>query len=183
MEQTSFYSEQELELLGLSSYGKNVRISRNAKLYSPQTITIGDDVRIDDFCLLSGIITLGSHIHISAYSALYGGGEIIMEDYTGLSPRCTLISATDDFSGDVLIGPCVEESLRNVEKAKIVIQKYSQVGTQCTILPGVVLEEGTAVGAMSLVNKSLPCWSICYGIPAKKQKERSRNLLNLVYDS
>mgnify|MGYP004422306013 CR=1 FL=1 len=95
MVDASFYTESELATLGLHSYGKNVLISRFARLYAPETISIGDNVRIDDFCILSGNITLGSHIHIAAYCALYGAKGIVMEDYTGLSARATLYSAID----------------------------------------------------------------------------------------
>jgi len=82
---TSFYSEEELITIGLKSYGQMVKISRYARIYSPEKISVGDNVRIDDFCILSGDITIGSNIHISAYVALYGTKGIIMEDYSGIS--------------------------------------------------------------------------------------------------
>lgn len=71
----SFYSISELKLLGLKRLGQNVYISRKSSIYSPENISIGDNVRIDDFCILSGNITLGNYIHIAAYTALYGGEE------------------------------------------------------------------------------------------------------------
>ena len=76
---SSFYSVDELNTLGLKSFGENVLISRKCSIYSPEKISIGNNVRIDDFCILSGNISLGSHIHISAYSALYGTKGIIMD--------------------------------------------------------------------------------------------------------
>ena len=97
--QNSFYSTQELFTLGFKAIGQNVLISRFARFYGIGNIEIGNNVRIDDFCILSGNIKLGSNIHISAYTALYGRFGIEMEDYSGLSPRCTVFSATDDFSG------------------------------------------------------------------------------------
>jgi len=69
----SFYSTKELASLGLKRYGENVLISRKCSIYGAQSIEIGDNVRIDDFCILSGHIILGSNIHISAYVALFGG--------------------------------------------------------------------------------------------------------------
>ena len=84
---SSFYSEIELKELGLKRCGYNVKISRYARLYSPQSISIGNNVRIDDFCILSGNITLGNNIHISAFVALYGAEGIEFEDYTGISAR------------------------------------------------------------------------------------------------
>ena len=63
---TSFYSEEELKSLGLKHYGKNVLISRKCSIYSAESISIGNHVRIDDFCILSGEITIGDYCHISA---------------------------------------------------------------------------------------------------------------------
>ena len=175
----SFYSEEELKEIGLKSYGVKVKISRNAKIYSPESISIGDNVRIDDFCILSGNIKLGSNIHISAYVALYGAGGIIMEDYTGISARSTVYSAMDDFSGDFLIGPVHNSSVTNVQYREVIIEKFSQVGAHCVLFPGVRLEEGCVVGAMSLVNKSIPKWSMYVGQPAKFLKSRNNKLLEL----
>lgn len=176
----SFYSEEELAQLGLKSYGKNVKISRFARIYGAKNISIGDNVRIDDFCILSGHITLGSNIHISAYVALYGSKGIVLEDYTGISPQTTVYSAMDDFSGDYLIGPIHDESKTNVTGGPVIIKKYSQIGTKCCVFPNLTIGEGVAVGACSLVTKSLEEWGIYVGIPAKFLKQRSKQLLNLV---
>jgi len=177
---TSFYTEKELSKLGLKNYGKNVLISRKCSIYSPEKISIGDNVRIDDFCILSGEIILGSHIHISTFCALYGAFGIEMENYTGLSPRCTVFSATDDFSGNYLISPMVDKNKTNVTGGKVSIKKYSQIGAGNVIFPSVTIEEGVAVGAMSLVNKNLEAWGIYAGIPVKKIKDRKKGLLNLI---
>lgn len=176
----SFYSQDELEDLGLKKFGNNVLISRYARLYSPELIEIGHSVRIDDFCILSGDIKLGSYIHISAYSALYGKFGIEMEDYTGLSPRCTVFSASDDFSGEYLIGPMIDKKYTNVTGGKVLIKKYTQLGCNCVILPSVTINEGVAVGAMSLIVKDLEPWKIYAGSPARYIKERSKGLLNAI---
>ena len=70
----SFYSNEELKQLGLKSFGKNVLISKKCSIYGADKISIGNNVRIDDFCILSGKIVIGNYVHISAYSALYAGG-------------------------------------------------------------------------------------------------------------
>ena len=176
----SFYTVEELQDLGFKSIGKNVLISRKASIYSADKIALGDYVRIDDFCILSGNINLGSHIHISAYCALYGSNGITLEDYTGLSARCTVYSAVDDFSGDYLIGPMVDESKTNVTGGEVFIRRYSQVGAGCTIMPDVEIAEGVAVGAMSFVNKPLSEWTINAGVPARKIRERSKKMLHYI---
>ena len=176
----SFYNESELAGLGLNSFGKNVLISRKSSFYSPEKISIGDNVRIDDFCIISGQVTLGSHIHISSFCALYGAFGIEMEDYTGLSPHCSVFSASDDFSGNFLIGPMVDKMKTNVTGGKVLIKRYSQIGTHCVILTSLTINEGVAVGAVSLVNKDLNEWGIYAGIPVKKIKDRKKTLLNYI---
>ena len=174
----SFYSIEELHSLGLKSFGENVFISRKASFYGIENMILGSNVRIDDFCILSGNIKLGSFVHISAYCALYGVNGIELEDYTGLSPRCTVYSASDDFSGDFLISPMVEKKFTNVTGGKVTIKSFSQIGASCVVMPSVTIEEGVAVGAMSLVLKDLSGWAIYVGIPAKKIKDRTKKLLN-----
>jgi galactoside O-acetyltransferase len=176
----SFFNETEVKELGFKKVGLHVKVSRRASFYNIFNISIGDNVRIDDFCILSGNIELHSHIHISAYTALYGNSGIILEDYSGLSPRTTIFSEVDDFSGNYLVGPVHKSEFRNLTKGTVMIKRFSQVGANTVILPGVIIGEGVAVGAMSLVTKSLDAWGIYAGIPAKRIKERSRELLKLM---
>jgi hypothetical protein len=122
----SFYSEEELTRLGLRGYGEHILISRKASFYSPEKILIGTNVRIDDFCILSGDVTIGSYVHISAYSALYGKLGIVMEDYTGLSPRSSLFSASDDFGGNFLISPMVPAQHTNVTGGKVTLRRFAK---------------------------------------------------------
>ena len=178
--QTSFYSREELEKLGFKSIGSNVKISRYARIYSPQQISIGDNVRIDDFCLLSGRIKIGSHIHISAYVALYGAEGIEIDDYSGISPKSVVYSAMDDFSGDYLIGPVHPKSTTNVTGGKVKIEKYVQIGSNTVVFPNLKIGEGSVVGACSLVRHSVESWGVYLGIPLKKIKERKKGLLRFI---
>jgi galactoside O-acetyltransferase len=47
------------------------------------------------------------------------------------------------------------------------------------ILPKLSIGEGSCVGALSLVKKSLDPWGVYFGCPAKRLKDRSRRLLEL----
>jgi len=172
-----FYKKEELSRLGIKSYGENVFISKKASFYSPQKISIGDYVRIDDFCILSGEIKIGSFVHVAAYCVLYGRNGIILEDYIGLSAKTIIYSASDDFSGEYLFGPTIPEEFTNVKGGRVLIKKYSMIGAGSIVFPGIVIEEGVAVGAMSLVNKNLDGWGIYAGIPAKFLKKRSKGLI------
>jgi acetyltransferase-like isoleucine patch superfamily enzyme len=178
---TSFLSVEEIRALGFKSVGKCVKISRNAKFYSPDKIEIGNNVRIDDFCILSGNIKLGSNIHISPYVVLYGAMGIELEDYTGISARTTVYSAMDDFSGEYLVGPVHPEGSTNVTGGKVLIKKYTQIGAHCLVFPNITIGEGVAVGACSMVKSSLEPWAIYFGMPARKFKDRAKDLIKYLY--
>lgn len=180
MAATSFYCEEELLSLGFKSIGKGCYISRKTSFYGVGKISIGDNVRIDDFCILSGDITLGSNIHISAYAALYGAEGIELENYTGISPRSTIYSAMDDFSGDYLIGPIHPEEFTNVTGGKVLVRRYSQIGANSLIFPNLTIEEGVVVGACSMVRHNLEPWGIYIGVPVERLKERKKDLLKYV---
>ena len=62
---------QELKDMGFKSIGADLSISKKASFYGVENISIGSHVRIDDFCILSGKISIGDYIHIAAYSALF----------------------------------------------------------------------------------------------------------------
>jgi acetyltransferase-like isoleucine patch superfamily enzyme len=176
----SFYTIDELTSLGFKAFGDNVKISRFARFYGIENIKIGNHVRIDDFCLLSGDIKVGNYVHISAFSALYGKFGIEMGDNSGLSPRCTIFSASDDFSGDYLIGPMVKKDLTNVTGEKVIIERYCQLGCNCVVLPGVTIREGSVAGAMSLILNDMEPWKIYTGIPASVLKDRNKGLLDQI---
>ncbi|MFZ7101345.1 MAG: acyltransferase [Peptococcaceae bacterium] len=175
----SYYSEEELKQIGFKKIGDNIKISRKTSIYSPESIEMGSNIRIDDFCILSGSIKLGSYIHIASHVALYGRLIIEMSDYTSISGRTLVYSTTDDYSGEFMTNPTIPSLYRNVIGGKVLFKKHVIIGAGCIVLPNVVVNEGAAIGAMSLVNKDIEAWSISAGIPCKKIKNRKRNILEL----
>jgi acetyltransferase-like isoleucine patch superfamily enzyme len=174
-----FLTTNQLNSIGFKAIGHNVLISDKASIYNPELIQIGSNVRIDDFCLLSGEITLHNYIHISAYSGLYGKFGIELHDYTGLSPRTTVFSGSDDFSGEYMISPMVPIELTNIQGGKVILQKYSQVGSGSIVMPDLKIAEGSIVGAMSFLKTSTEPWGIYHGCPAKFFKKRDKNIIDL----
>lgn len=176
----SFYSQEELKIMGFCSLGTDVRISRHCSIYGANRISIGNHVRIDDFCILSGKIHLGNYIHIAAYNALYGGDAgIEIYDYVGVSSHTTVYAASDDYSGVAMTNPMIPDEFRNVKSAKVILNKHTIIGSHSVILPGCEVREGVAVGAISLITKDLEEWGIYAGIPCKRIKDRKRELLDL----
>ena len=178
----SFYTEAELAVLGLKKYGENVLISRYARIYNPGNMIIGNNVRIDDFCILSAgnnPFILEDYIHISAGVYIYGQNGFHMKSLTNISAGSKIYTQSDSFCGNYLIGPSIPNRLRNVYGSSLVIEKYTIIGAGSIVLPGAIIGEGVAIGANSLIIKDCKPWSIYAGSPAKFIKERSKNLLEL----
>lgn len=178
---SNFLSEEELKELGLKEYGEDVLIGRHAVLYSPEKLSMGNHVRIDDFTIISGKVTLGNHIHISQFCGLYGGDEgIVMEDFSGLSSKCSIYAVSDDYSGASMTNPMVPARYKPGSiSSPVRIKRHSIIGCNSVVLPGVTVAEGTAVGSMSLCNRNTEEWSMYVGIPARKKGERKKDILVL----
>ncbi len=175
----AYYTDKELHGIGFYKCGRQVLISRKVSIYNPEKMIIGNNVRIDDFCILSGEIVLGSYIHIAAGVYLFGAFGIYIEDFSAISSKSTIYSATDNYDGSCFTSPQFDDKYRCVIGKEIHLYKHAILGSSVVILPGAVIGEGAAVGAMSLVNRDIDPWWIYAGIPARKIRERKQDLLIL----
>ena len=151
-------------------------------MYNPEKISLGNNVRIDDFCVLSageGGIEIGDYIHIAVFTSLIGRGRITVRDFCNFSSRVSVYSSNDDYSGDHMTNPMVPSEFTGVTHAEVQIGKHVIIGSGSIVLPGVVLEEGVTIGALSLANRSCQSFGIYAGVPARRIGERRRNLLEL----
>lgn len=174
MTMNSFLSLEELGSQGFRAYGRGVKVSRFARIYHPELVSLGDHCRVDDFCILSGEITLGVCVHVAAQSLLYGARGIVMEDFSGISSRVAIYTESDDYSGGTsLAHPTVPAPYRRITDAgQVRLGKHVIIGCGSVILPGCELADGVAVGALSLVRGTLASWTIHRGVPAVKIGER-----------
>lgn len=176
----AFLSTECLQAMGFKSLGRNVRISDKAAIYDPSRISIGDHSRIDDFCVVSGAVTIGRNVHIAVFCNVAGGSEgVVLDDFAGLAYGCHVFSQSDDYSGMSLTNPTVPQAYKQETRKAVHIGRHCIIGAKSVVMPGVHLAEGCSVGAMSMVTKSTTPWGIYFGIPAKRLKERHRDLLVL----
>lgn len=176
---SSFYTIQELNSLGLKKVSITAKISRKTSIYGAENIEIGDNVRIDDFCILSGKIRIGSYVHISAYTAIYASFGVEIEDYATISGRVLIYSQNDDYSGEYMTNPILPKQYTNITGGKVMVKKYSIIGAGSIILPSVQIGEGSCVASLSLVKNSLEPWKIYGGIPAKYLKDRKKDIIRI----
>ena len=177
---TTFMTREELESVGFLSLGCDVSISRLAAIHYPERIAVGDHVRIDDFCYLSGLITIGNHVHLGSGVVVSAGNTgVVMDDYSGLSPKVIVIAESDDYTGETMTNSTVPLQYRSLVTGRVHIGRHVIVGAGSVVLPGVTISEGSSVGAMSLINKDTEPWAIYIGVPARALKKRSRRMLEL----
>lgn len=127
-----------------ATVGKDVIIRPSAQITYPWKVFIGDNSWIgDDVVLYSlGNITIGSNTVISQRSYLCTGSH----DYT-------------------------KESFPIYAK-EIIIKDQCWLATDVFVSPGIIINEGTVVGARSTVIKDLDAFSVYVGSPAKRIKNR-----------
>jgi acetyltransferase-like isoleucine patch superfamily enzyme len=181
---TSFYSEKELKKFKFQSIGKNVLIKKNVGMFFIENISIGSNVRIDDNVIIvasskENPVKIGNYVHIAANCYLAGSNGIEMSDYSGLGPGVTILSGSDDYSGNKITNPTVNKKYTGGKSGKVKLHKHVIIGANSVILPKITINEGSSVGALSLVNRDLNEWGIYFGSPVVMIKYRSKNLLKL----
>jgi len=178
----AWHAPDVLAQMGFATIGHNVLISDKASLYNCSNIALGNNIRIDDFCVLSagqGGIFLNNYIHIAIYTSLMGAGKITLFDFCSLSSKVSIYSSNDDYSGTMMTNPTVPSRFTNVTHADVTLEKHVIIGAGSVILPGVTLREGAAIGALSLINKDCEPFGVYAGTPAKRIGNRKKDLLEV----
>jgi len=168
--------DNQAELLKFKSIGRDVVIWPLAKILSPEMISIGDSVIIDDFVFFAGGAgaSIGSFVHIAAFTSIVGGGEFLMEDFSGLSGGVRVYSGNENYMGGCLTNPAVPAPYRVPVRSFVHIKKHAIIGANAVLLPGVTIGEGVIVGATSLVKEDCQPWTIYVGSPAKPVGRRPK---------
>lgn len=177
-----YYGDDELAEFGFRKLGRNVQIARNCTIIALENISIGSNVRIDGYTTISaagGSLTVGSYIHIGGFCFLSAGSGLELDDFSGLSQGVRIYTKTDDYSGAALTNPTVPAKYLNVEGGPVRLGRHVIIGSGSVVLPNLTIGDGSSVGAMSLVTKSLPDWGVYFGTPARRLRERSKQLLEM----
>lgn len=164
--------------------GLGVNIHPTTIIQSPQRVSFADHIRIDANCFISacGGVTIGSHVHIANGTTIHGAGGVRIADFVGISMHCILLSQSDDFSGESLVGPLFKMKYKPGFNGPgpLILDKFAVIGARSTIMPGVHLKEGVVIGAHSLVLETPEKeWSIYAGSPAQYLGPRKRDMIEL----
>lgn len=178
----------------LKKCGRNVVFGANVVLRHPKKIVIGDNVVVDDNCLLDAKgesnagIAIGSGVFIGRNTILHcKNGDIIIGDDVNIGFNCDIASSNRvEIGRKVLIaaysyivggGHDFSRSDSSVMDQKRTAKGIS-IGAEAWIGAGVIVQdgcsvgEGTIVGAGAVVNADLPDKVIAVGLPARVLRNR-----------
>lgn len=160
----------------LKHCGNNVIIGKTVRIRYPELVSIGDNVIIDDFTYISTALSIESNVHIASGCKLIGGrgASISIGELSTLAPNVVLAAGSDDYTAGIASPLVPLEYKGNVEIGVIQLGRHCIVGANSTVLPNVVINDGAAVGAQSLVKGDVPGWELFGGVPAKHLKKRNR---------
>lgn len=169
-----------IELMGdkvrdkLKRCGQNVRIMPLAKIAKPEVIELDDFCRIRDFVFIYGGegVRIGKYTDVQPHVVVWGGGELVIEDYVSVGPGSVLLTAVYSHKEGLRMVDGVPNHKALYGKLTICSDVY--IGANSTLMPNIIIGDGAIIGAHSFVNKDVEPWAIMVGSPAKKIGERPR---------
>ena len=178
----------------LGACGRNVVFGQNVVLRHPGKIRIGDNVVIDDNCLIDAKgdtnqgITIGSNVFIGRNTILScKNGDIVVDDGANIGFNCELFSASRVRVGSgtmlaaycYLIGgdhdfsdPSVSVLEQKRTSAGVDVGAGAWLGAGAKVLDGVRIGDRAVIGAGAVVRQSVADGAIAVGVPAKVIAQR-----------
>lgn len=178
----------------LGKCGRNVFFGGDITLRHPHKIQIGDNVVIDDGCVLDakGLsnhgITIGTGVFIGRQTSLNTkDGDIQLEDGVNIGAFCTVFSASQVRCGkntliaaySYLVGgghdmTDTETAVINQDRPSlgITIGDNGWIGTGVSILDGVTIGHDVVIGANSVVTTNIEDFAVAAGSPAVIRRVR-----------
>jgi len=157
------------------AYGKNVYIEPGVVINRPRFVEVGNYVRIKrntsinlhpkDKKSKEILLFIGDHVIISEGCIISACNRIVIEENVGISPNVMIIDNSRK-PGDI-IRPSKEQKL---EIGTVHIGADSWIAYGACVLPNVTIGRHCIIGALSVVNRDIPPYSVAVGSPAKVVK-------------
>jgi acetyltransferase-like isoleucine patch superfamily enzyme len=158
------------------SYGKDVYIEPGVFINRPRYMHIGDRVRIKRDTNINihpvnrkskeGILFVGNHVAISQGCIISAFRRIVIEDDVGIAPYVCII---DNSRKPTDITRPLQE--QDIEVGAVHIGAGTWLAYNVCVLPNVKIGEHCLIGALSVVNRDIPPYSIAVGSPARVVKQ------------
>lgn len=157
--------------------GNDVYINEFTSISRPELVTIGNHVGIDFGFVCTTQLKIGDYVHISPHVSVIGGKKtcLTIEDFCFISTGSRMICGSELFQGDGLIGPLIPDTYKDKQILEpITLKKFSGVCANSVVMSGVVMSEGSVLGANSFLKESTEPWTIYAGSPARPIKKRKK---------
>jgi acetyltransferase-like isoleucine patch superfamily enzyme len=149
--------------------GVDVFINEHVMIKKQELVKIGDHVAIDWGFYCTTALEIGNYVHISPYVTCIGGkySKLIVKGFNNIMAGARIICASDRFDHTGLFGALIPDKLRGtVIAGDIIMEEFSNVGTNAIVLPGTTLRKGVLLTAGSLLMGDTEEWGIYKGNPA-----------------
>ena len=114
------------------------------------------------------LIEIGENVEINDEVHIGATEKIIIEDNVLIASKVYISDHNHGcYKGDEQDSPMSIPKERKIHSSPIKIEKNVWIGELCCILQGVTIGEGSIIGAMSVVTKDIPPYTIAVGSPAK----------------
>lgn len=138
-------------------------------------IVIGDHVTIDSFVKIKpagglGDLVIGAHSILNSGVVIYTGNGMTIGRHVMVAANCVFSPTSHEYkSRHVLIMHQGFKAAAEVKggRAGIVIEDDVWIGAGCVILEGAYLQQGSVVGAGSVVRGTLERYAVYAGSPLK----------------
>jgi len=130
---------------------------------------IGDHTAIDKGFYCTTQIEVGSYVHISPYVTCIGGktGLFILKGFNNVMAGARIVCGSDRFDGSGLFGAMIPSELKGRQIIEpVVMEEFSNVGTNAIELSGSTLRKGVLLAAGSLLIGDTEEWGVYKGNPA-----------------
>lgn len=149
--------------------GIDVIIDPDVTFKHPEGVWIGDYCSLDKGFYCTTQLNIGSYVHISPYVTCIGGmeGFFLAEGFNNIMAGARIICGSDRFDDSGLFGAMIPMALKGKQIIKPVIMEYfSNIGTNAIVLPGSILRKGVLLSAGSLLIGDTEEWGVYKGNPA-----------------
>ena len=165
---SKFLSKKDLIKIKFKSLGNNVLISKNVTIVGAKNISLGSNVRIDDYCIISaneGHLIIGNDVHIGGQSYFGCSGGLTIGNNINISQGVKIYTKVNDYSS-------FDGNNNKFILGKMSICDQVIIGSNSVLVGSCTVGEGATVGALSLVKDDLKPWSVYAGNPVKFIKDR-----------
>jgi acetyltransferase-like isoleucine patch superfamily enzyme len=148
--------------------GTNVLIDPDILVKNSSSID-GSNVAIDKGFYCTPNIKIGSYVHIGPYVTVIGGKNSSFEakGFNNIMAGARIICASDRFDGSGLFGAMIPNEYKGTQINKpVIMEEFSNIGTNAIVLPGSILRKGVLLSAGSLLIGDTEEWGVYKGNPA-----------------